>query len=213
MTTPPISGASIKAAMAILRNRKWPRLFLALLALFCIWNLVLGISIVNAGNYTNQTKADAAIVLGAATKGDRPSPVFEERIKHGIILFKSGRVRSIIFTGGAGTDQDVPESIVAKNYALARGIPEQAILIETTSRTTMQNLTEAKRVITGSGLRTAIIVTDPLHIKRALKMADGLGMVAAGSPTPTTRYKSWRSKLPFLLREIYFYNVHLILGV
>src|SRR5690554_4496308 len=46
--------------------------------------------------------ADAAIVLGAAEYNNRPSPVFKERIEHAIHLYRQGRIRAIVFTGGSG---------------------------------------------------------------------------------------------------------------
>jgi uncharacterized SAM-binding protein YcdF (DUF218 family) len=61
-------------------------------------------------------------------------------------------------------------------------------------------------------LSSALIVTDPLHAKRALTMSAELGIAAYPSPTPTSRYRTWRSKSGFLLREIYFYNVYLLSG-
>lgn len=45
-------------------------------------------------------KADAAVVLGAAAWGNKPSPVFRERIAHGIDLYRNGTVGKLIFTGG-----------------------------------------------------------------------------------------------------------------
>ena len=43
-------------------------------------------------------------------------------------------------------------------------------------------------------------------------MATDLGIEAWPPPTPTTRYRAWRSNPGFLLREIYFYNHHLLTG-
>ena len=55
-------------------------------------------------------------------------------------------------------------------------------------------------------LGSAILVSDPLHLKRASLMAKNLGIKHDPSATPTTRYQSLRTKLPFALRELYFYN-------
>ena len=55
------------------------------------------------------------------------------------------------------------------------------------------------------GFKDALIVSDPLHMKRAMRMAADYGITAYSSPTPTTRFVSLRSKLPFLAREVFFY--------
>ena len=54
-------------------------------------------------------------------------------------------------------------------------------------------------------LETAIIVSDPLHMKRAMLLAEDAGITAYSSPTPTTRYISMRTKIPFLARETFYY--------
>lgn len=53
--------------------------------------------------------------------------------------------------------------------------------------------------------QSAIIVSDPLHMKRSMVMAKDHGIKAFSSPTPTTRYVSLESKIPFLVREEFFY--------
>ena len=202
----------LRAGQARFLMRRPRRLTAALSALLLLWSAVLGFQIVATGKRSSAAPADAAIVLGAAVYGERPSPVFEERIRHGIALLKAKRVQRLIFTGGYGKGAETAEALVARNYALAAGVPEQKILTETASRTTLQNLREARRLIDKEKLSTVLLVTDPLHMKRALRMCEGIGMACLPSPTPTSRYRTWRSKAGFLLREIYFYNVYLIAG-
>ncbi|HRN63180.1 MAG TPA: YdcF family protein, partial [Luteimonas sp.] len=106
--------------------------------------------------------------------------------------------------GGGGAR--FAESQVARRYALRAGIPESAILIESTSQTTYQNLFEARRLMQEHGLDRAIVVSDPLHMARALRLCRLLGIDARGSPTPSTRFRSLRTRLEFLAREVYFFH-------
>lgn len=165
------------------------------------------------GNSKSTIKADAAIVLGAAVWGNQPSPVFRERINHAIKLYKTGDVQSLIFTGGQGESNELAEAIVAKEYAQSMGIPESAILTETQSRTTKQNLYYSKQVAATHQLSRFLIVSDPLHMKRSVLMARSLGMDAYPSPTLTTRYRSLKSQFGFLVRETYFYFVYLFFRI
>ena len=181
-------------------------------ALLLAWTILLAGRIVAAGEEASTRPADAAIVLGAAIVADRPSPVFEQRIRHAIGLYRAGRVRKLLFTGGRVGAAAPAEAIVARAYALRRGVPADAILAETASHTTRQNLVEARRLMDGHHLRSALIVSDPLHMKRALRMAKDLGIDAGPSPTPTSAYRSWRSRAPFLLRETWFYTGYLLTG-
>lgn len=161
---------------------------------------------------TMTRNADVAIVLGAAIRGDAPTPVFAERIRHGIHLYQQGRVRYLLFTGGYGVGEQHAESEVGKRMAMAAGVPANAILMETRSHTTFQNIVEAKAVMAAHGLKRAVIVSDPLHSYRGRAMAQGQNMDAESSPTPTTRYRSVRTKAEFLAREIFYTNVYWLRG-
>ena len=55
------------------------------------------------------------------------------------------------------------------------------------------------------GYSTAIIVSDPIHMKRSMLMAKDAGITAYSSPTPTSMYQSRESILPFLARESILY--------
>ncbi|NJN94033.1 MAG: YdcF family protein [Anaerolineales bacterium] len=155
-------------------------------------------------------QADAAIVLGAAAWGERPSPVFRERINYAIALYERGAVRKLIFTGAQADASEPAEAVVAQQYALDHGIPADDILIETRSHSTQENLYYAQQVAQAQHLSRLLIVSDPLHLKRAVLIAQDLGMDAYPAPTPTTRYRSLSSQFKFLTRETYFYTAYLL---
>lgn len=171
---------------------------------------LLALSIYSYRNTTSDAHADAAVVLGAAVWGDDLSPVFRERVNHAIGLYRSGRVRKLIFTGGRGNPDEQAESFAAGEYARQSGVPAGDILTEDESHTTYENLLHAKRVADDHGLKRVLIVSDPLHMKRAMVMAGDMGMDAYPSPTPTTRYQSVKSKAGLLARETYYYIGYLL---
>lgn len=177
-----------------------------------VWCAVLATLIWRYGSHDHATKSDCIIVLGAGVQGTTPSPVFEERIRHGIDLYHAGLASKLLFTGGIGEGQTHSEGSVGRSVATQQAVPAGDILIEEQSRTTQQNLSEARSVMLKHRLKSAIIVSDPLHMKRAMMMADGLGIKAVSSPTPTTRYRSLRTKLSFLVRELYFFHHYVITG-
>ncbi|MBN8456637.1 MAG: YdcF family protein [Verrucomicrobia bacterium] len=177
-----------------------------------VWCAVLAFLIRDFGSRDHAVKSDCAIVLGAAVDGNAPSPVFEERIRHAINLYQAGFAGKLVFTGGTGEGQSHSEGSVARAYAIRHGVPAGDILIEEDSRTTCQNLTEARRLMRGNGLVSAILVSDPLHMRRAMLMAGNLGIKAVSSPTPTSRYRSAGTRAVFLAREIYFHHHYLVTG-
>lgn len=198
---------------------KQKRLFLIFVGL--VSSLVFAIastasSIYSYGNnckFNTNIQADAAIILGAAIWGEKPSPVFRERINHAINLYKNGNVHTLIFTGGVGSGDAIAEASVGKYYAITKGVKADDILLETTSRTTYQNLQNVAELVQKYPFQKFLIVSDPLHLKRAVLMARNLGLDAHPSPTPTTRYRTLNSQLPFLVRETYFYFVFLLFRI
>ena len=161
-------------------------------------------------NARSDAPADAAVVLGAAVWGAEVSPVFRERINHGIDLHRGGRVRKLIFTGGRGSRGEPTESSAARRYAIRGGVPAADILIEEKSHTTYENILYAKEIADAQGIRKVLIVSDPLHMKRAVAMARDLGLAADPSPTPSTRYQGLGSQAGLLARETYFYIGYLL---
>ena len=171
---------------------------------------LLALSIYSYRNTTSDVSADAAVVLGAAVWGEELSPVFKERVNHAIDLYRSGRVRKLIFTGGQGNRGEQAESVAAGQYARQGGVPAGDILIEDKSRNTYENLLHAKKVADDHGLKKLLIVSDPLHMKRAMVMASDIGVEAYPSPTPTTRYQGVKSQVELLARETYYYIGYLL---
>ena len=155
-------------------------------------------------------QADAAVVMGATVFRNRPSPVFRERINHAINLYRQGSVRYLIFTGGLAGNDDLAESEAARNYAIAQGVPTEHIFIETESYNSCLNLIEAKRIMEENDLSQALIVSDPLHMRRTMWLAESIGLEASSSPTPTSRYQSFDRKAGFLMREVYSYGAYLL---
>ncbi|MGX9725770.1 MAG: YdcF family protein [Candidatus Electronema sp. VV] len=115
---------------------------------------------------------------------------------------------AIIFTGGRGQGDALAEAEAARNYALGQGVPAQDIFVEAASATTYENLAFAKVIADKAHFRRLLLVSDPLHMKRALAIAADLGMDASPSPTATSKYTGLRTQLVFLARETYFYTTY-----
>jgi len=190
--------------------RKIAKIFLLITFILVLVFGVLASRIYSFGNTRSDESADAAIVLGAAVWSSGVSPVFRERINHGVELYQKGKVRKLIFTGGQGNPGEPTESSAARDYALQSGVPLQDILIEQKSHTTYENILYAKQVADGNGIKKVLIVSDPLHMKRAVLMAHDVGLEAEPSPTPSTRYQGLRSQLGLLAHETYYYIGYLI---
>lgn len=190
------------------------QVLLIVMGLFVTGFLTIAYDIFKFGNQEARVgKADAAIVLGAAAWGNKPSPVYRERINEALRLYKEGRVKKLIFTGGTREAGFPSEAEVARQFAVKNGIPAASILIETQSRTTVQNLIQASELMKAAGIRSVLLVSDPLHMRRVMAIAGDLGLVASPAPTESSRFQTWTTRGKFLWRETWLYIDHLLLGI
>lgn len=174
---------------------------------FLSYFILNSIRIYNYSFEYSERKSDVVIVLGVATNDGKLSPVFQERVNHGILLYEKGVVNNIIFTGGFGKGQKQSESQTAKNYALENDIPQNDIFIEEKSNYTIENLENAKQIMDSLGFTNALIVSDPLHMKRAMKLANYYEINCRPSPTKSSTYKSTKARLSQLLYETFFFSL------
>lgn len=157
--------------------------------------------------------APAALVLGAAAWGDKPSPVFRERINHALTLYQTGAVENLIFTGGTPKVGYASEAEVARRFAIKQGVDSDHIYFENTSKDTYQNLANARLIMRRHRISRVVIVSDPYHMARAAAMAKDLGIAAEYSPTPTSRYSAastWARRKFFLQESHALFLYHIL---
>jgi len=187
----------------IKRAGKW--LLLCAIAAFSIFTFN-AVAIYRFALHDETRNADCAIVAGAGVRGDIPGPVFAARLDHAIGLYREGKVNTLILTGGYSPDASQSDAAVARQYVLNHGIPASRIFIDEQSRVTRENIRNAKHIMTRQKLKTALLVSDPIHMLRMRLIARDDDIAGWSSPTPTSRYHSWSTQLPFLLRESFYYT-------
>ena len=148
-------------------------------------------------------RADVIVVLGAAQWHGVPSPVLRGRLDHAIALHQAGYAPALLFTGGKRPGDGLTEAKVGRNYALAHGIPDRAIWLENEGRASWHSMTAVRQIMGDQGWTTAILVSDPFHMRRLKSMAKDLTIIAFSSPTPFSAIRSteWR----YLLNEARVY--------
>lgn len=168
------------------------------------WGLVGGILLVGymairisaQGDRDEKRPADAIVVLGAAQFDGTPGGVFEARLRHAVDLYHEGLARYLIVTGGKLPGDRTTEAATARAWAVAHGVPDEAILDEDKGRNTLASLEAVAQIMRTHDLTSALFVSDRTHMLRVLRMAADQGIVAWGSPTessPTDR-DEWRRR-------------------
>lgn len=135
-------------------------------------------------------KSDCVIILGCSVYGTSLSPFLQWRTQEGLRLYKEGMADKIIVSGAQGPGEDISEAEAMKRYLLAKGVPTNHILMEDKSRSTMANLINSKAIMKEQGYKSAVIVSNKYHLKRASLMAEEQGINASYSGVFVTPYKS-----------------------
>ena len=120
---------------------------------------------------------DVVVVLGGGThaawgygtEAELTGPAYS-RWYNGILAFHRSGANLLAFSGGR-LDDDESEAEVMKSMAVAMGIPEDRILVETQSLNTMQNAAFTARLLPGKGRQIGLVtsVTHMLRAERAFK--------------------------------------------
>ncbi|TSO27008.1 YdcF family protein [Lactobacillus sp. LL6] len=132
---------------------------------------------------------DYLIVLGAGLiNGERVTPLLATRINRAIQFAqkqvnKGHKMPKIIMSGGKGPDEKVSEAQAMTEYAIARGISPDDILLEDKSRNTYENMLFSKEVAKkdyGNYKFKAKFFSNNYHIFRAALYAKMAGLNANG---------------------------------
>jgi uncharacterized SAM-binding protein YcdF (DUF218 family) len=171
---------------------------------------LVGALIVVQGQRDEARDSGAAVVLGAAQWNGDPSPVLQARLDHALDLYHRGVVKHIILTGGIGAGDQLSEAAAGKQYLLDRQLSTEVLLLDERSTTTWENLQNAADLARANGIDTVLLVSDPFHMLRSLKMARDLGLSAYGSPTRSSPISGNRAEeARYVVREIWAYLVYL----
>lgn len=125
--------------------------------------------------FMSRDKENGSLSFGEAT----------DRLTEGLILYRTGRIKTIIISGGSGSlIDDTRESVLAKAFIVNNcGIPDSVVYIDTVSRNTYENAVESKKLMHAEGLKSAIIITSAWHMRRAEACYKKVGLDVAIHPT------------------------------
>lgn len=182
---------------------RWRRLgFLAMLSGVCwlvAWSLPM--TSIKAGSYLEQQyaiasydevpKADAIVVLGGNTAGNRVNWFSESasegavhrRIDTAAALYQKEKAPLIIVSGGAN-EGDISEARGMEHNLRNLGVPAEAIIREDHSTTTRENAIYTQRIIQARDIDSVLVVTSALHMPRSMGVFERLDINAEAVQNP-----------------------------
>ncbi len=107
--------------------------------------------------------------------GDRLTAVLEERVGAAAALWRAGGAPRVIASGGITGRATRAEAEIMGEALRAHGVPDDALVVERASRTTIENARETAALLAGHE-RRVWLVTQPFHGRRAARVfrAEGL---------------------------------------
>lgn len=158
------------------------------------------------------SEADAILVLGAAQYDGEPSPVFEGRLEHALLLFDDRRAPLVIVLGGGRSGDTTTEAAAGVAYLHDHGIPSEALRASGSGSTTWESLVAVRPLLEDLGIERVFLVSDPWHNLRVKRMAQDLGIDGYASATWRSAARSGSTRLDGYLRETLAYLAYRLVG-
>ncbi|WP_345236677.1 YdcF family protein [Hymenobacter saemangeumensis] len=144
-------------------------------------------------------QADAAVLLTGVAEDKLPHDrVYlgrgADRLTHTLWLYRAGRVKRILITGGSGSLLETARTEARELDILLRmsGVPKEHILLEENSRNTRENALFTKALLAQyPEIKSLVLVASAFHHRRALGCFQRLGLHPVPFPAD---YRSERRK-------------------
>lgn len=111
-----------------------------------------------------------------------------DRITHALQLYRMGKIKKILITGGQGLNPVNPQSEaeLLQRFLIMTGVPPKDVMIEDLAKNTAQNAQFTKEFLDTKGIDTNqefLLITSAFHMYRAKGCFDKVGLKTETFPT------------------------------
>lgn len=192
---------------------RWIRRTISVIVILALIGPAYGISQVwRAANNPVVRQADVIVVLGTAQLNGKPGDALEARLVEAQRIYKLGYAPSIITVGAGAPGDRTTEAASGKYWLRNNGVPSKKITAVAEGRDTLASTKAYAAVMKKRYVSDVIIVTDPFHCARAIKMANDQGVLGTCSPVQTGPNTLDNSGYRYLLREAAAYLAYITVG-
>lgn len=133
---------------------------------------------------------DAILVLGGGLRLPVPPARHiqlaggSDRYMQALRLYRAGRAKHIVLSGGNSFPKKglQGEAFYASQLLQTWGVPSEAIIVESNSRTTRQNQTNVLPYLQANNFKTVLLVTSAYHMPRSHRMFKELPISITPAP-------------------------------
>ena len=130
------------------------------------------------------------MILGNKVNKDGTlSKRLEMRLKTGVQLFKAGRVKRILVSGGLGKE-GFYEGDKMKEFLVAHAVPDSVIIVDNLGNNTRATVENALALRKQIHFKSVIVVSQYFHVSRTKKLFRDKGFKNISSASP--EYFEWR---------------------
>ena len=155
---------------------------------------------------------DVIVVLGAAQLDGRPGEVLQARLDEAKRIYDLGLAPRIITVGAGAPGDRTTEAASGKYWLTTNGIKSKNVTALEVGRDTWVSTENYVKFMKLKKMKDVIIVTDPFHCRRAMTMANDLGVTATCSPVQSGPNSLENSGKRYLIREAGAYLSYVSLG-
>ena len=192
---------------------RWIRRTITVIVILALIGPAYGISQVwRAANNPVVRQADVIVVLGTAQLNGKPGDALEGRLVEAKRIFDLGYAPTIITVGAGAPGDRTTEAASGKYWLRTNGITSRKITAVEEGRDTLSSTKAYAAVMKKRYVSDVIIVTDPFHCARSIKMANDQGVLATCSPVQTGPNTIDNSGYRYLIREAAAYLAYITVG-
>lgn len=132
--------------------------------------------------------ADVIVVLGAGIVDNCvPNGNALRRVLLGVRLYKQQRAPLVLFTGGIPKGRSCAVAQIMADLAYELGMPRDHVLVEADSHSTRENAEKSAPIVRRLGAQRVLLVTDRLHITRAVGAFARFGFTTLHAAVPVNQ--------------------------
>ena len=188
------------------------RIISFVLLLIIVVPLYVAGSIWYSARNSEAVKSDVILVMGAAQFDGRPSEVLQSRLQESLKIYKAGLAPKIYTVGSGAPGDRTTEAAASRAWLIDNGVKRSNISSIAKGRDTFGSTQAYAEAMKKAKLTSVVIVTDPYHCYRSVKMAKDLGLIASCAPVETGPASVANSGYKYLAREAGAYLAYITVG-
>jgi uncharacterized SAM-binding protein YcdF (DUF218 family) len=167
-----------------------------------------------AGKWSDPCGDTLIVLSGAPSDGGVIAESTYWRSAYAVLVYRQCGVQKIILTGGNRAG-GMPVADSMANFLESQGVPQERLMLETSSTSTRENALLTKALLVQSASRPVLLTSD-FHMFRARRAFEKTGIAVQPRPIPDAlkRATTWQGRWPAFLDlisetiKIVYYYAH-----